>query len=51
MKIGECLRLGVMRKVIKGIFERKKISLKLFKFKNVSTFFRIYTIYIILLYL
>ena len=29
MKIGECVRLGVMRKDIKGIFERKKIVLKL----------------------
>ena len=32
MKIGECVRLGVMRKVITGIFERKKFALNLFKF-------------------
>ena len=31
MKIGESVRLGVLRKVMKGNFERKKFSPKIFK--------------------
>ena len=32
MRISECVRLGVMRKVIKGIYEEKIFVLKLFQF-------------------
>ena len=41
MKIGESVRLGVLRKVIKGNFERKKFSPKIFKFLKFSIVFRI----------
>ena len=36
--IGECVRLGVMRKVITGIFEEKKFTLQLI----FQSYFRIY---------
>ena len=38
MIIGECVRLGVMRKVITGIFEEKKFTLQLI----FQSYFRIY---------
>ena len=38
MKIGECVRLGVMRKVIKGIFEEKNFLGSYLSLKFVQRF-------------
>ena len=45
MKIGECVRLGVRRKVIKGFFERKKFLGSYLSFKICQIFFRICTLH------
>ena len=41
MAIGESVRLGVLRKVIKGNFERKKFRLRYLSFKICLSVFRI----------
>ena len=48
MKIGECVRLGVRRKVIKGFFERKKFLGSYLSFKICQIFFRICTLHFFL---
>ena len=48
MKIGECVRLGVMRKSVKGISEEKNFLRSYLSFKIfLSFFYNIYTIFFI----
>ena len=41
MKIGESVRLGVLRKVIKGMFERKKFCPRYLSLKICQSVFRV----------